>query len=48
MDKSWRAERGVSSPLHEIPRENVNAILKGFCAELVKENGNKYEPDSLR
>ena len=45
---AWRAERGISNPLHEIPRENLNTILKRFYAEVVKENGDEYEPDCLK
>ena len=45
---AWRAERGISNPLHETPRENLNTILKRFYAELVKENGDEYEPDCLK
>ena len=45
---AWRAERGISTPLHETPRENLNVILKHFYAKVVKENGNEYEPDCLK
>ena len=44
---AWRAERGISSPLHETPRENLNTILKRFYAEVVKENGDEYEPETM-
>ena len=45
---AWRAERGISNPLRETPRENLNTILKRFYAEVVKENGDEYEPDCLK
>ena len=45
---AWKAERGISNPLHETLRENLNTILKRFYAELVKENGDEYEPDCLK
>ena len=44
----WRAERGISNALHEIPRENLHTILKRFFAKVVKENGDEYEPDCLK
>ena len=45
---AWRAERGISNLLHDTPRENLNTILKCFYAEVVKENGDEYEPDCLK
>ena len=44
----WRAERGISNAFHEIPREDLYTILKRFFAEVVKENGDEYEPDCLK
>ena len=45
---AWRAERGISNAFHEIPREDLYTILKRFFAEVVKENGDEYEPDCLK
>ena len=38
---AWRAERGISNPLHKTPRENLNTILKCFYVEVVKENDDE-------
>ena len=41
----WRME---SQKLEEIPKERLDGILQLFFAEICKNDGTNYEPDSLR
>ena len=43
----WQKVRGVTSSSDPDPRQ-LDAILQQFYAELRKEDGSEYEPDSLR
>jgi len=43
----WQRVRGVAVPSDQEPRQ-LDAVLQQFYAELRKEDGSEYEPDSLR
>ena len=45
--EAWRIARGLPHTLHEIEREHLDSILQLFYSA-VKENGEDYEPVSLR
>ena len=45
--EAWQKVRGVALPSDPDPRQ-LDAILQQFYAELRKEDGSEYEPDSLR
>ena len=44
----WRTGRQIGQKLEEIPKEQLDDILQLFFAEIRKNNGANYEPDSLR
>ena len=44
----WRTERQIAQKLEEIPKERLDGILQLFFAEIRKNDGSNYEPDSLR
>ena len=44
----WRMERQTAQKLEEIPKERLDGILQLFFAEIRKNDGTNYEPDSLR
>jgi len=43
----WRAQRSEVRKLEEIPEDELDDILCRFYAEIRKQNGDEYEPDSL-
>ena len=43
----WRTERQIAQKIEEIPKERLDGILQ-FFAEIRKNDGTNYEPDSLR
>ena len=45
--EAWQKVQGVAFPSDPDPRQ-LDAILHQFYAELRKEDGSEYEPDSLR
>ena len=45
---SWRKSRNITQELHAIPSEELDKGLQQFYAELVKNDGTDYEPESLR
>ena len=45
--EAWQRVRGVAVPSDPEPRQ-LDAVLQQFYAELRKEDGSEYEPDSLR
>ena len=45
--EAWQKVRGVALPSDPDPCQ-LDAILQQFYAELRKEDGSEYEPDSLR
>ena len=44
---SWKESREIEQEIHKIPPENLDKILR-FYAELLKNDGTEYEPQSLR
>ena len=44
----WRTERQTAQKLEEIPKERLDGILQLLYAEIRKNDGTNYEPDSLR
>ncbi len=40
----WAAERGVMTDIKLIPKADLDGILQQFYAELMKKNGENYEP----
>ena len=44
----WRMERQIGQKFEEIPKKQLDGILLLFFAEIRKNNGTNYEPDSLR
>ena len=44
----WRTERQIAQKLEEIPKERLDGILQLLFAEIRKNDGTNYEPDSLR
>ena len=44
----WATERGVQTDIKLIPKAELDAILQHFYAELMKTNGEEYEPESLK
>ena len=46
--KKWEAERNVNVNLEEDECEALDQMLLQFYAELRKENGDDYKPDSLK
>ena len=44
----WAAERGVPTDMKLIAKADLDVILQRFYAELVKRNGENYEPESLK
>lgn len=40
--------RGVPTDIKSIPKAVLDGILQRFFAELVKKNGENYEPESLK
>jgi len=43
----WRAERSELRKLEEIPEDENDDVLCRFYAEIRKQNGDEYKPDSL-
>ena len=46
--KKWATERNVNANLEEYECDALDQTLSQFYAELRKENGEDYEPDSLK
>ena len=46
--KKWATERNVNANLEEYECDALDQTLSQFYAELRKENGDDYEPDSLK
>ena len=46
--KKWATERNVKANLEEYECDALDQTLSQFYAELRKENGDDYEPDSLK
>ncbi len=45
----WRITRQIGQKLEEVPKElRLDGVLQVFFAEVHKNDGNNYEPDSLR
>ena len=45
--KSWAVERHVDTDIENIPPVELNLVLERFFAELRKNDGSEYEPESL-
>ena len=43
----WRVQRNEARQLEDIPRQELDAILCRFFAEIRKKDGDEYEPESL-
>lgn len=46
--QKWAAEKDVASDITTIPREELDQVLQHFYAELMKKDGQEYEPESLK
>ena len=46
--KKWAQQRGLPADIADIAKENLDKVLQQFFAELVKEDGENYEPESLK
>ena len=46
--KAWATSRNILPELSLFTPADLNDILRRFYYEVRKENGNEYEPDSLR
>ena len=46
--QSWASKRGYDKNIEQYVPEELNKILEVFYAEVRKQNGEEYEPDSLR
>ena len=46
--QKWAEERGFESNIVLVPKLELDAILQQFYAELIKSNGQEYEPESLK
>ena len=46
--ETWRNVRKLPHALEDIPESELDGILQRFFAELRKQDGGEYEPDSLR
>ena len=44
----WAADNQLETDLTEIPEDEVDGILQRFYAEIRKNNGENYEPESLK
>ena len=44
----WKAKRGIQAELTQLDQQRLDEILQHFYAEVRKEDGTEYEPDSLR
>ena len=44
----WATARGFPTDFKLIPKAELDSILQQFYAELVKQNGDDYEPESLK
>ena len=45
---TWRKARNIQERLENIPVDHLDEILQFFFAEVRKNDGSEYEPDSLR
>ena len=46
--QKWAEERGFESNIAGVPKLELDGILQQFYAELIKSDGQEYEPESLR
>ena len=46
--ENWRLARGLVRPLQEIPQDELDEVLQHFYACVAKQDGQDYEPSSLR
>ena len=46
--EEWRVARDLPHPLEKIEREELDGVLQLFYSAVKKENGENYEPGSLR
>ena len=46
--EQWRVARDMPRPLADIERKELDSILQLFYSSIKKENGEDYEPCSLR
>lgn len=46
--ETWRTVRQLEYKLEDIPRSELDGILQRFFAEVRKQDGREYEPESLR
>ena len=46
--ETWRTVREVGNKLEDIPKSELDGILQRFFAEVRKQDGGEYEPESLR
>ena len=46
--RCWEEVRNENAEMHEIDPEDLDNVLKRFFSEIRKQNGQEYEPDSLR
>ncbi len=46
--EEWRVARGYPHPLEKIEKKDLDGVLQLFYSTVKKENGENYEPCSLR
>ena len=46
--QKWAEERGFESNIARVPKLELDGILQQFYAELIKSDGQEYEPESLK
>ena len=45
---TWKDHKGIQGALVHLSEHQLNELLQQFYAEIRKEDGTEYEPDSLR
>ena len=46
--QKWAEERGFEFNIARVPKLELDGILQQFYAELIKSDGQEYEPESLK
>ena len=46
--ETWQNVRNIHHALEDIPESELDGILQRFFAELHKQDGGEYKPESLR
>ena len=46
--QKWAEERGFEANIAQVPKSELDGILQQFYAELMKCDGEEYEPESLK